>query len=174
MTRTLLVLGITLAAALPAKADITHKLTQSAQISVDQAYSSATRLGSTYSVTGSGVTPSVTLSGTTTSGAIGGLDLSSITDGVPALTDTDFTQSTTGESFSVTESYVEADTIPSATSVSTGNVTSLPAFGTVVTGSGGVAGDLAATANAAGDITITAGGAGTSGILSNSQSIEID
>lgn len=174
MRRFLFVSSLTLFALSPAHADITHKLTQSAQISVDQAYSSATRLGSTYSVSGSNVTPSVTSGGSTTSGAIGGLNLSSITDGVPGLTDTAFTQGTTGESFSLTESYVEADTIPSATAVSTGNVTSLPAFGSVVTGSGGVAGSLAATASAAGDITITAGGAGTSGILSNSQSIEID
>ena len=48
MTRALLVLGITLLAA-PAHADITHRLTQSAQISIDQAYSSAKRIGSTYS-----------------------------------------------------------------------------------------------------------------------------
>jgi len=174
MRRFLFLSCLTFFAASPASADITHKLVQSAQISVDQAYSSATRQGSTYSVTGSNVTPSVTSGGSTTSGAIGGLNLSSITDGVPALTDTAFTQSTTGQSFSVTESYVEADTIPSATSVSTGNVTSLPAFGKVVTGSGGVAGNLAATASAAGAITLTAGGAGTNGILSNSQSIEID
>ena len=46
MTRTLLVLGITLAAALPAKADITHKIQSSVQLQVDGAASQASRIGS--------------------------------------------------------------------------------------------------------------------------------
>ena len=44
MTRALLVLGITLAAALPAKADITHKIQSSVQLQVDGAASQAERL----------------------------------------------------------------------------------------------------------------------------------
>ena len=56
MTRTLLVLGITLAAALPANADITHKIQSSVQLQVDGAASQASRIGSTLSVSGSNVT----------------------------------------------------------------------------------------------------------------------
>ena len=98
MKRTLLVLGITLLAA-PAHADITHRLTQSAQISIDQAYSSAKRIGSTYSASGTNVTPSVTSGGSTTSGAIGGLNLGSLTSGVPAMVDTDYAVTTAGSAF---------------------------------------------------------------------------
>jgi len=50
MTRTLLVLGITLAAALPAKADITHKIQSSIQLQVDGAASQASRIGSALAV----------------------------------------------------------------------------------------------------------------------------
>ena len=56
MTRALLVLGITLAAAMPAKADITHKIQSSVQLQVDGAASQASRIGSTLSVSGSNVT----------------------------------------------------------------------------------------------------------------------
>ena len=56
MTRALLVLGITLAAALPAKADITHKIQSSVQLQVDGAASQASRIGSTLAFSGSNVT----------------------------------------------------------------------------------------------------------------------
>ena len=55
MTRTLLVLGITLAAALPANADITHKIQSSIQLQVDGAASQASRIGSTMAVSGSNI-----------------------------------------------------------------------------------------------------------------------
>jgi len=175
MTRALLVLGITLLAA-PAHADITHRLTQSAQISIDQAYSSAKRIGSTYSASGTNVTPSVTSGGSTTSGAIGGLNLGSLTSGVPAMVETDYAVTTAGSAFSFTESALVGDTISSATEVttSTGNVDDLPTYGEVVTGSGGVKSNLAATALSSGIMTVTAGGAGTSAILSNKMELEID
>ena len=85
MRRFLFVSCLTFFAVSPALADINHVLTQSAQISVDQAYSSATRGGTTYSSQGTNVTPSVTDGGMTTSGRIGGLDMSTITSGVPDL-----------------------------------------------------------------------------------------
>jgi|TARA_R100000030_G_scaffold48811_1_gene36810 hypothetical protein len=175
MKRTLLVLGITLLAA-PAQADITHRLTQSAQISIDQAYSSAQRIGSTYSASGTNVTPSVTSGGTTTSGAIGGLNLGSLTSGVPAMVDTDYAVTTAGSAFSFTESALVGDSISSATEVTTttGNVDDLPTYGEVVTGSGGVKSNLAATALSSGIMTVTAGGAGTSAILSNKMELQID
>ena len=55
MTRTLLVLGITLAAALPAKADLTHKIQSSVQLEVGGASTRAIRVGNSYSISGSGV-----------------------------------------------------------------------------------------------------------------------
>ena len=173
MTRALLVLGITLLAA-PAHADLRHVMTQSAQISVDQAYSSATRGGTTYSSQGSNVTPSVTASGTTTSNRIGGLDMSTITSGVPDIVDTDYDVTTPGSAYSMTESLTVGDSIPSSTTVTNGVVPSLPAMMTTVTGAGGETGSLAATVTSSGQATVTAGDAGTSAILSTKIELEID
>ena len=47
MTRALLVLGITLAAALPARADLTHKIQSSVQLEVGGASTRAIRVGET-------------------------------------------------------------------------------------------------------------------------------
>ena len=80
MNRSLLVLGITLAAALPARADLTHRIQSSVQLEVGGASTRAVRLGNTYSVSGSGVS---TTDGST-AGAIGGLGAH--TNGVNALT----------------------------------------------------------------------------------------
>jgi len=176
MRRFFFVTCLTFFASSPALADINHVLTQSAQISIDQAYSSAKRIGSTYSASGSNVTPSVTSGSTTTSGAIGGLNLGSLTSGVPAMVDTNYAVTTAGSAFSFSESAVIGDTISSATEVTaaTGTVDDLPTYGEVVTGSGGVKANLAATALSSGVMTITAGGAGTSAILSNKMALEID
>ena len=173
MTRALLLLGITLLAA-PAHADLRHVMTQSAQISVDQAYSSATRGGTTYSSQGTNVTPSVTDGGVTTNNRIGGLDMSTITSGVPDIVDTDYDVTTPGSAYSMTESLTVGDSIPSSTTVTNGVVPSLPAMMTTVTGAGGETGSLAATVTSSGQATVTAGDAGTSAILSTKIELEID
>ena len=131
---------ILLLLASPVQADMRHSITTSAKIQVDAAYSSAERIGTTYSVTGNNVTPSTTVSGTTTSGAIGGLTADSVTAGVPAIVDTDFTITTAGSAVSVTESLTVGDAVQSATTVTGGVVPALPSLGSTVTGSGGVSG----------------------------------
>ena len=122
------------------KADMRHSITTSAKVTLDAAYSSANRIGTTYSVTGNNITPSTTVSGTTTSGAIGGLTADSVTAGVPAIVDTDFAITTAGSAYSMTESLVMGDAIQSATTVTGGVVPALPSLGSTVTGSGGVSG----------------------------------
>ena len=131
---------ILLLLASPVQADMRHSITTSAKIQVDAAYSSAERIGTTYSITGNNVTPSTTVGGTTTPGAIGGLTADSVTSGVPAIVDTDFTITTAGSAVSLTESLVVGDSIQSATTVTGGVVPALPSLGVVVTGSGGVSG----------------------------------
>ena len=131
---------ILLLLASPVQADMRHSITTSAKIQLDAAYSSAQRIGTTYSITGNNVTPSTTVGGTTTSGAIGGLTADSVTSGVPAIVDTDFTITTAGSAVSLTESLVVGDAVQSATTVTGGVVPSLPSLGVVVTGSGGVSG----------------------------------
>ena len=150
MKKLALLFGMILMAA-PAHADITHKLSSSVQLTVDTAASQATRIGSTYSVSGSNITPST----------VGGLG--SLTSGTAVgYTPTAYGLTTDGSAYTFTETFIEGDDVPSATTVSSGVVGSLPAFGTVTTTSGGVAGSLAGTINSAGTMSLTAGGAGTS------------
>ena len=158
MTRAILVLGITLAAALPARADLVHKIQSSVQLEVGGASTRAIRVGNSYSISGSGVDTSVTAGGSTTSDALGGLGAA--TNGVNAITIPDATQKTAGNSFSFATSYTQGDTVPT----SAPTVGAVPAFGDVTSTASGTAGDLAGTITTAGAVTVTAGGANTSAI----------
>ena len=154
MKRTLLVLGVTLLG-LPAQADITSRVQTSIQLTVDGAGSVANRVPSSLAVSGSNVTlDTAPALGTLTSGTALG------------YTPGEFSVTTAGDSFSYSESYIEGDDVPSvlSTTVTSGVVPALPAFGSVTTTSGGVAGSLGGTIDSGGALSITAGGAGTSAI----------
>ena len=154
MKRVAFVLGVTLLG-LPAQADITHRIQSSVQLSVDGAGSVANRVPSSLAVSGSNVTlDTAPAMGSFTSGTALGY-----TPGAFSLT-------TAGDSFSYSESYIEGDDVPSvlSTTVTSGVVPALPAFGSTTTTSGGVAGNLAGSIATDGAISITAGGAGTSAI----------
>ena len=141
-----------------AKADITHRLTTSTQLQVDAAYTNGTRIGSTYAVSGNNikvagendhfgklVTPSGTAAATLDAGT--------------------YDINTAGSAFSFSESFTSGDavnTIGSGVDVASGVVADMPAYGSVLTSSGGVAGTLAGTITSAGVSTLTAGGAGSS------------
>jgi hypothetical protein len=153
MIRTLLVLGITLAGALPAQADITHRIQSSVSLSVDGAGSVAARIPSTYSISGNNVTLD-------TAGGLGTLTAGSAVGYTPA----DYSVTTAGDAFSLTETFIEGDATPTATIVTSGVVGSLPMLGSTTTTSGGVAGSLAGTIATDGALTITAGSAGTQAI----------
>ena len=158
MNRSLLVLGITLAAALPAKADLIHKIQSSVQLEVGGASTRAIRVGNSYSISGSGVDTSVTAGGSTTSDALGGLGAA--TNGVNAITIPSAEQKTAGNAFSFANSYTQGDAVPT----SAPTVGAVPAFGDVTSTASGTAGDLAGTITTAGAVTVTAGGANTSAI----------
>ena len=150
MKRTLLALGMLLMAA-PAHADLITKHTSSVQLTVDAAASQATRLGSTYSVSGNNV-----------SATLGGLTAPASATDAATMNSGTYTQTTDGSAFSFSETFNGGDAIPTGTTVSSGVVGSLPAFGSVTTTAGGVAGSLAGTIDSAGTMALTAGGAGTS------------
>jgi hypothetical protein len=158
MTRTLLVLGITLAAALPARADLTHRISSSVQLDVGAASSRAIRVGNSYSISGNGIDTSVTAGGSTTSDALGGLGAA--TNGVNAITIPDATQKTAGNSFSFATSYTQGDTVPT----SAPTVGAVPAFGDVTSTAAGTNTGLSGSVTTAGTITISPGGANTSAI----------
>jgi len=136
--------------ALPAKADITTKFSSSVQLTVDAAASQATRIGSTYSSSGSNV--SATLGGLT---APSGSAAATMNAGT-------YSQTTDGSAFSFSETFNSGYAIPTGTTVSSGVVGTLPAFGSVTTTAGGVAGSLAGSVDSSHTMSLTAGGAGTS------------
>ena len=147
---------MTAAVATPARADLTHRMSSSTQLSVNGAYTDASRIGSTYTVSGSNIKVATDnhfgklTAGTATAAAT--LDVGA------------YDVNTAGSAFSFSESWTQGDVvnaIGSGVDVSTGVVADLPAYGNVLTMSGGVAGGLAGTINSAGVTTLTAGGAGT-------------
>lgn len=155
MKKSLLFLGMMFLTAPAAHADITHKLSSSVQLTVDAAASQATRIGSSYSVTGNNV-----------SATLGGLTAPASATAAATMNSGTYSQTTDGAAISFTESFTQGDAvnvINSGTTVSSGVVGSLPAYGEVTTTAGGVAGTLAGSIDSAGAIgTLTAGGAGTS------------
>ena len=166
--RKLLPLAILVVAG-PAQADVIHRMQSSVQLTVDSAASAATRVGTTYSVSGSGVSST----DGTTAGVVGGLG--SITNGIPAVTNITASQVTSGNSFSFSQSVLQGDsTQTTATTVSSGVVGSLPLYGTTTTTSGGVAGSLAGTIDSKHAMTLVGGGAGTSATGQMVTEIRID
>ena len=141
-----------------ANADLTHRLSTSTQLTVEGAFTSGTRIGSTYTVSGNNikvasaddhfgklVSPSGTAAATLDAGT--------------------YDINTAGSAFSFSESWTQGDAINaigSGVDVTSGVVADMPAYGTNFTSSGGVAGTLAGTITSAGAMTLTAGGAGTS------------
>ena len=129
---------------------LTHKLSSSIQLTVDAAATNVTRLGSTYSMSGSGVN-------TTDSSTTGTISTGDITSGIYSPGTIDVTQHTDGNAFSFSAAYTQGDAIPTA-AVTVGDVAN---FGNITSTTAGTAGTLAGTIGTTGAISLTAGGAGT-------------
>ena len=134
----------------PAHADVTHRLSSSVQLNVNSAATQATRIGSSYSVSGSGV---ATTDGTTANT----ISACTITSGVMSPGNIAATQVTSGHAVSYSATYTQADAVPTS-AVSVGDVGN---FGSMTSNAAGTAGTLAGTITSAGAMTLTAGGAGT-------------
>ena len=142
----------------PARADLTHRMTSSTQLQVNGAYTDATRIGSTYTVSGSNIKVA---SGDDHFGKLAAPSGTAAATLDPGVYDIN----TAGAAFSFSESFTSGDAVApigSGVDVTSGVVADMPAFGNVTTQSGGVAGNLAGTITSAGVMTLTAGGAGTS------------
>jgi hypothetical protein len=150
MIRTFLVLGVTLASTLPARADLTHKIMSSVSLQVGGAVTTAERIGSSFSISGSNID---TTDGTTANTVSAG----TITSGVYSPGTIAATQDTAGEAFSFSQSYTQADAVPTS-AITTGEVAN---FSSIVSTAAGTAGTLAGVINADHTMTITAGGANT-------------
>ena len=148
---------MTAAVATPARADLTHRMTSSTQLSVNGAYTDASRIGSTYTVSGSNIKVA------SADDHFGKL-LAPSNNAAATLDAGTYDINSTGSAFSFSESFTAGDavnTIGSGVDVASGVVADMPAYGNVMTVSGGVAGTLAGTITSAGVTTLTAGGAGT-------------
>ena len=126
------------------------KHASSVQLTVDAARSTASRIGSSFSISGSGVD---TTDGTTANTISAG----TITSGVYSPGTIAATQDTPGNAFSFSQSYTQGDAVPTAAPT----VGEVPNFSSVTSYAAGSAGSLAGTVGTTGAITITAGGAGT-------------
>ena len=132
---------------------LVHKMSSSVQLTVDSARTTATRLGSQYSVSGSNVN-------TTDGSTAGTVSAGTITSGIMSPGTIAATQKTAGEAFSYSSSYLQGDAVPT----SAPSVGSVGNFGSQTSYAAGSAGDLAGTISTGGALTLTAGGSGTSAV----------
>jgi hypothetical protein len=123
----------------------------SVQLTVDAARSTATRIGSSFSISGSNV---ATTDGTTA----GTISAGTITSGVYSPGTISAVQGTDESAFSFSQSYTQGDAVPT----SAATVGDIQNFGSMTSYTAGTAGNLAGTVTSAGVLTVTAGGAGTS------------
>ena len=156
MKKVLLALAGTAFFVMPASAaQITNRIVDSVQLTVDGPSVTSTRLGSSYSASGSNVTATT----------LGGLHGGSAT-AAPTITVGDYEQTTDGQAFSFSESGMVGDTVVTTQSALTsgGRVDEPKIYSSNTQYQGGTAGTLAGTLTVGGVPTVTAGGAGTTGI----------
>jgi hypothetical protein len=155
----------------PVQADLNHSITSSIQLSVNGAATTASRIGSTYAVSGNNVQV-----GSGNSDVFGGLTAGTATAAATMKAGT-YDITTDGSAFSFSEAWTQGDAIPAigaGVDVTSGVVADMPAFGNTTTQSGGVAGALAGTLNSAGVLTLTGGGAGTNAIGQVITSLDVE
>ena len=125
----------------------------SVQLTVDAARATSSRIGSSFSISGSNID---TTDGSTANTVSAG----TITSGVYSPGTIAATQDTPGAAFSFSQSYTQADAVPTSAATVGAN----PNFGSVTSYSAGTKDTLAGTVTSAGVLTVTAGGAGTTAI----------
>lgn len=144
--------------------EIKNVITDSVQLTVDGPAVQSTRIGSSYSVSGSNI--SVT--------TLGGLDHTQATSTAPATLITgSYSVNTDGQAFNFSESANIGDvTVTSQSALSaTGYISTPNLYGDSITSNGGTAGSLAGTISGTGVPTVTAGGPGTTAV--GQRSIEL-
>ena len=133
-------------------AEITSKITDSVQLNVQGAAVQSTRIGASYSVSGTNIQSS-------SFGGVGGAGTYDI--------------NTSGQAFSFSESINAADTPVTTQSVSAGVIASPNLYGDSVTQLAGDKGSLAGTLSTTGVPTVTAGGPGTTATAQRSIELSV-
>ena len=130
---------------------LVSKHSSSVQLTVDAARTQATRIGSSFSISGSNID---TTDGSTANTVSAG----TITSGIYSPGTIAATQDTAGSAFSFSQSYTQGDAVPTRAPT----VGEVPNFSNTTSYTAGTAGSLAGTVTSAGVLTVTAGGAGSS------------
>jgi len=153
MKRFLPILMLLMSAPLAARADITSRMQSSIQLQVNAAATQVSRIGSTYSASGSGVTMDVG-GGNSADGNVGGLG--TLTDGVGQGSVSTATQTAAGGAYTFSQSFIEGDAIVT-TAPTLGAVSAYSNQTSTAVGSGTGTG----TVTSAHAITAVGGGTGT-------------
>ena len=153
MKKLFLILGIFTLGGTAARADITHTMTSSLQLTTNASATQVERIGSTYSVSGSGVSTDVG-GGNSADLNVGGLG--TLTDGVGQGSIATATH-TAGTAFSFSQSFIEGDVI-STTAPAVGAVSAYSNQVSTAVGTGTGTGTILTS----GAITAVGGGSGTS------------
>ena len=133
-------------------AEITSRITDSVQLGVQGAAVQSTRIGASYSASGTNIQA-------TSFGGVGGAGTYDI--------------NTAGQAFSFSESFNAADTPVTTQSVSGGVIASPNLYGDSVTQLAGDKGTLAGTLSPTSIPTVTAGGAGTTATAQRSIELSV-
>jgi hypothetical protein len=134
-------------------AEITSRITDSVQLSVQGAAVQSARVGASYSVSGTNIQSS------TFGGASSGAGSYSI--------------NTAGQAFTFSETFRDADTAVTTQSVSGGAIASPNLYGDSVTQLAGDKGSLAGTLSGTGVPSVTAGGPGTTATAQRSVELSV-
>jgi len=133
-------------------AEITSRITDSIQLEVQGAAVQSTRIGASYSASGTNIQA-------TSFGGVGGAGTYDI--------------NTAGQAFTFSESFNDADAVVTSQSVSAGTIASPNLYGDSVTQLGGDKGSLAGTLSGTGVPTVTAGGSGTTATAQRSIELSV-
>jgi hypothetical protein len=132
--------------------EITSKITDSIQLSVQGAAVQSNRVGGQYTVSGSNIN-------VTTLGGVGGAGSYDI--------------NTNGAAFTFSETSVTADTVVTTQSATSGTIASPNLYSNSTTQLGGDKGTLAGSLSATGVPTVTAGGSGTTATAQRSVELSV-
>jgi len=160
-----------LAAPTSLQAGMVHKITATAQGTVDGSYSHVKAIPSVYSMSSTGTT--VGTMGKLTAPAVSNGTLTGVAATLSASASV--SQTTAGASTSWSESYIQGSASPSAPSLTNSGLTSLPTGGDVISYAGGSnhGMSIAITSVGGGTITLAPGASGSSVTGSISSSLEI-
>ena len=155
--------------------DVTHSIQSVASVSTLGASATSERIGASISVAGTNVQPKAN----TVANAIGSLDLADagITNGVPTVDyDTSFSVVNSGDAWSVSETYLQADSTSTTASTVTNGVAALPLLGKYTVVSGGDPGSVAITLDSGQGLTANLAdmGSGTSVTLQSTITLGLD